>query len=291
MSSIPAAIPRLEEFLSAPADEVSKVAPATLILALSGTRRRAALSGFRPYSSNHLVQARAALFGSIQRLFHYGVRHIISVAVISANLTEYACSRQQFLDWIIWGIAGPESMADYTRSNWSVRLIGSESLPEFQPIAELLSTYTPSNTGYNLWWSVVGDPEAPLRALLTAARTSTATTRAEMVQVLYGNDIPPATMFISFGKPVVSHELLPPLLIGQMQCYWTQYPGYHLPDQTIRRIFYDYAYMRPTGGPERLHRYDRIDQQRNAWENQIVLGLGQRIGSFWYPFPIQASQG
>lgn len=275
--------PSLEEFLIAPTEDVAQVAPTSLILALSGTRRRAALAGTQPLSKEYRDQAREELIGSIELLFRYGVRNILAVAVVSGNLAEYASFREAFLQWVAWGMIGPETLADYHRHGWRVRLIGGEDLPELRPVATQLDAATAADGPQTLWWYVVDDPETPLRTLLAAARQHRATTRAEAMRALYGEEIDPATLFLSFGKPIISYELLPPLLLGQVHTYWMQYPGYHLPDIAVRRILYDYAYVRPTNGLDRGERYTDMSWQRDAWENQTILGVGQRLGGFWYP--------
>ncbi len=32
-----------------------------------------------------------------------------------------------------------------------------------------------------------------------------------------------------------------------------------------------------------MARYAEVPGQRDAWERNQILGLGQRLGSFWYP--------
>ena len=59
----------------------------------------------------------------------------------------------------------------------------------------------------------------------------------------------------------------------------------------LRRIFYDYAYLRSTWDANRSSRYDDLVQQRVAWETDIVIGLGRRMGGFWYPMADKFHEG
>ena len=82
--------------------------------------------------------------------------------------------------------------------------------------------------------------------------------------------------------------IIPPLLVGQLQCYWSQQPGYTLTEVQLRTILYDYAYLRTTWQEEKLERAKTALDHRQAWEEGPTLGLGMRLGSFWYPAPMQS---
>src|SRR5262249_39727047 len=146
---------------------------------------------------------------------------------------------------------------------------------------------TPDRWEHTLWWTVTPSDDAPWDAVLSAG----ARTRAEAIRALYGEDIPLATMFISFGKPIVIYDLIPPLLVDRLQCYWIMRPGYRLDEPMLRHILYDYAYTRKTGsGPSWSERYANLGIQRGAWSTQAVLGVGQRMGPFWYPVPFPQAE-
>jgi len=81
-------------------------------------------------------------------------------------------------------------------------------------------------------------------------------------------------------------DLLPPALMGQVQCYWSQQPGYTLTETQLRTILYDYAYLRHTWQKEKLERAKEALVHRQAWEEGPILGLGIRLGPFWYPAPM-----
>ena len=112
-----------------------------------------------------------------------------------------------------------------------------------------------------------------------------ACTRAEAIHALYGEDVPLITLYLAFGKPTISADLLPPLLAGPVQCYWTQRPGYQLTTDELRLVLFDNAFLRKTWREDKTGRAEQAMATRAAWEQGPILGLGMRIGPFWYPRP------
>lgn len=288
----PKSIPTLEEFLAAPDAQVAAVAPETLIFAVGGTRRAAALAGISPQSDDYARWSRTQMMTCIATFFRLGVRHLFTTAIRPGQLAETGRYRERLLHWVDWGLAGSEALAEYARHKWRVHLLGTESLPELQSAAERVQVMTQDYHEHTLWWYVVPDREAPWQSLLTAVQCMQSPTRADLIRAMYGEDVPLATMYVGFGKPMVAPDILPPILAGEIQCYWPQRPGYTLDEALIRRIFYDYAYLRPTWRADRAGRYDDLDAQRAAWETQAILGVGQKLGDFWYPgaFPAISTQ-
>jgi hypothetical protein len=281
--------PSLEEFLRAPVEQVAAVAPTSMFLAPGGTRREAVLAGISPHSEEYPRWSRARTIELVDRLFRLGVRHIFITALRSAPLSEVGHFRNRLLDWTAQGIAGTEALADYTCLGWRVRLVGVEDLPELNWAAERLCSATPASWKHTLWMYVSSTPDAHWSSILAAAQQTQARTRAEVVRALYGEDIPPATLCLSWGKPMISADLMPLIVADELQCYWTQRPGFAQGERTIREIFYDYAYTRRTWRQDKSARYADVLDYRNVWEHAPVLGVGQRVGAFWYP--IQAESG
>jgi hypothetical protein len=277
------AFPSLESFLTAPAEEVAQVAPATVIYAPGGTRRRAALAGIAPHSDAYVHWSREQMLASVGLFFRLGVRHLFMNVLRPPQLAEVGRYRERVLDWLAWGIAGPEALAAYARLGWRVRLLGTACLPELDAAAEQLRVATPAQSAQTLWFFVMPTPEAPWQWLQAACADTRPTTTAEAIRALYGEDLPLATMYFGFGKPLIAPDLLPPLIAGELQCYWTQRPGYEQDERLLRQIVYDYAYLRSTWTQDKEARYTDIRSQRERWEQPLVLGLGQRLGPFWYP--------
>lgn len=275
--------PLLEDFLAAPTEQIAAVAPATLIFAPGGTRRGAALAGIAPQSDEYARWSREQMIACAQRFFALGVRHLFMSIMRPRQLAEVGRYRERLLDWIDWGVAGPEALADYRRHGWRARLLGASSLPEIQPAAERLFEEASRQDAPTLWFYAVPEQDSTNQWLLDAMRHATTHQAGQLRQALYGEDIPPATLYIGFGKPILVPDLLPPLIAGEAQCYWLQQPGYAIDETTIRRIFYDCAYLRSTWSQDKSARYNDLETQRELWEQPAVLGLGRRVGAFWYP--------
>ena len=280
--------PTLDEFLSAPLEAVAKIAPATVVYGVGGTRRQAAFLGIEPWSDQYVRWARAHTIACADLIFRHGVRNLLVVAFTPDNLREIDQYRDQFFARAHWVLAGEEALADYERLGWRVRLLGAESVPELQPTAALLRSATPGEAEHTFYWNATPDVDAPWRQLLSASRRSGATTRAEAMRALYGEEIPPATLYLAFGKPMVSYQVIPPLLLGQLHCYWSQQPGYSLTARQLRTILYDYAYLRTTWRAAKTARANAAVADRQAWEEGPILGLGMQLGPFWYPAPMSS---
>lgn len=285
-SNLPEAIaepPAWETFRTASRSQIEAVAPSSVVLAVGGSRRAAALAGFAPHSGGYARFSRERMMAQIELLFAFGVRHIFTAAIRPGQLAETGPYRKQILQWADEGLAGDAALADYARLGWRVRLLGIEDVPELQATAARLIAATPEAFTQTVWWTVSSTTATPWEHLLAATSRTGARTQAEAIRALYGEDVPPVSMLLSFGKPMIVPDIVPPVLIGDMQAYWYQRPGYALDDLALRRIWYDYAYLRRTWRSNRDNRYDDIARHKSLWDNDIVLGLGRRVGDFWFP--------
>lgn len=280
--------PSLEAFLEAPIAAVRAVAPPTVIYGPGGTRRQAAMAGISPESDGYAAWSRERMAESIAALAHVGVRHIVVNLLRPAQMAEVGRYRDRLLAWLAEGLAGDDALAEWCRRGWRARLIGLEQLPELRAAAERLAAATASASGPSVWWYLCPTAATPWEGILAAAQRG-ARSQEEAISALYGEAIPPATLYLAFGKPLIAYDIIPPLLAGELQCYWTQRPGFSLNEPTLRQILYDYAYLRRTWQPAKQERYAALSSQRELWEHGPVLGLGARVGPFWYPRGVHAS--
>jgi hypothetical protein len=220
------------------------------------------------------------------------VQHIVSCAVEAHDETGQGADHG-VLAWVQQTTIGPQALAAYQRWGCRVRLVGAESLPALSSLAQRLRTTTPDNGSATLWWSLTSTSDALWSMVADAARRAQNTTQAGLIQALYGEDIPAATMLLGVGQPVAP-GFVALLLADEMQCYWAQRPGLTFDERLLRCIFYDYAYLRPTRtDADRTWRYALVEQQRAIWETDAVLGVGQHQGGFWCPahFPATDTEG
>jgi hypothetical protein len=271
---------------------VRTIAPATLILTNNGTRRRAALAGISAASREYAVWTRQQMLACLDLIFSHGVQHIFTPVMTEYNFDETTAGyREQLVAWIDWGIAGVDALADYNRRGWQARLLGAEFLPELAATADRLREQTAHNEhGPCLWFMALPHPEASWEQVLRLAGEKGLTSRQALIREIYGQDVPLATLYLGSGKPQVFPSIVPPLLMGRVDCYWRQHLGYDLDAATLRAILYDYAYLRNTWQEDKTGRAEQVLRFRTAWENPPVIGAGVRLGPFWYPAPIDAVQ-
>jgi hypothetical protein len=274
--------PALAEFLAAPDEVVAAVMPATVVFASGGTRRSAALSGIPSHSDDYARHQRERMVACFDRFFRLGVRNLVTCVVRPGQFDEVGRYRDKLLRWIDWGIGGPEALADYARFGWRVRLSGVEAVPELRELGERLIAATPPTWQHTLWLYGAADRGSLWEQTLAVAHATKARNQTELIRALLGEEIPTAGLWIGFGKPMMTQDIVPLALIGETQCYWMQRPGYDIDESMIRRIVYDCVYRRQTWRKDKSTRYADIEQTRSIWESPRVLGIGRRAGGFWY---------
>jgi hypothetical protein len=257
--------------------------PPTVVFASGGTRRSAALSGISSESDDYARRSRERMVDCFDRFFRLGVRHVFSSILRPGQLGEVGRYREQLYNWIDWGMTGPEALADYATLGWRVRLSGLDAVPELRELNERLVAATPSTWQRTLWLYAAPTRGSLWEQTLAAAHATKARTQTELIRALLGEDVPTAGIWIGFGKPMFTEDIIPLVMVGETQCYWTQRPGYDLDEPGIRRIVYDYAYRRQTWQEDKSTRYADIEQTRSIWESPQILGVGKRTGGFWYP--------
>ncbi len=280
-------IPSLEEFLAAPTEQVAQVAPTSMIYWVGGSRRSAALAGIATGGQEYAKWSLEHLIRSVNLIFDHGVQDLIMPMLSPNNFGEKTPDYEEHLwYWLTQVLAGPKAIARYRDFGWRMRFIYEEHLPEIQETnARLRADQMPPGTP-TFWAIVVPKANLSLRWMLdklSEAKTKIKTTE-EAIRFLYGEDITPATLCLGFGKIVVSPYALPPFLLGVLNCYWSQRPGWDgLTQDLLRTVFYDYAYLRSTWRQDKTGRAEQSLRHRAAWEEGPVIGVGMHLGPFWYP--------
>ncbi len=278
--------PTEDQFLIAPAEVVASVAPKSMVVAPGGTRREAVMAGINPNSDDFAKFMFGRMSSQFDMMFRNGVRHLFSGTITPNQWNEVGPYRHKLIGWVASYLASDEALETYNRNGWKVRLTGWQTVPEFQPVAERLERETPREGTRSLWWWTAPTYESIWEQLLAAAHRTGARTRDELIRAFYGEDVPLISLYLGFGKPEVSPVHLPPILAGQVQCYWTMRPGYSLDEVEFRKILYDYAYLRPTWKADKTGRAENAVAHRDMWLQGPTLGLGMRLGEdFWYPAP------
>lgn len=278
--------PSLEDFLSSPIELVRPYAPPTMIYSVSGTRRKSALAGISAHGDDYTKWTGEQMIKSLSIVFNHGVRHILMPMLTPSQFNEQTPFYREFLwQWLDEGLRKPDTISSYQRLKIHAHIPFIEYLPSLQDAEATLSSQTNyGDAEHNLWIFIVPEHNVLWRwALEKLQKQNLSVTPDDAIRIIYGVDIPPATLYLDFGKPVVSPDLLPPFLVGKLECYWTQRPGYSLDEEQFRRILYDHAYVRKTWRKDKTGRAEQAIKYREAWEKGPTIGLGTRLGPFWYP--------
>lgn len=277
--------PSQNDFINSPVEVIRNEAPKTFIYAASGTRRAAALAGIPAAGEAFAQWTQGQLFDRVEMIFDHGVEHLCMPMLGPSQFEETTGEyREHLWRWFREGLAGSMAIKHYRKKGWRVRIAFSDYMPELKESGQRLIRETPQKSAKTLWCFVIPTFEQTWEWVLDATQKAKASNYAGAIRALYGDDIPSATMYLSTGKPLISTLQLPPLLISEVaQCYWSQRPGYSLTQRQFRQMIYDSAYARKTWKKDKSGRAEEILANRQIWENGSIFGLGERMGSFWYP--------
>jgi hypothetical protein len=219
--------------------------------------------------------------------FSHGVHHIITHAIIPSQYQEVTKGyRDKLITWVEWNLSNPDAITDFQRKGVRVCLLGAEYLPELLPLADTMQNIPAPADAPTIWFTVTPTEATPWEALLDAIHRSGAQTQEEAIKAQFGEPIPPASLYIGSGKPGIFPAVVPPLLMGKMQCYWSQRPGFITDIKTVKAILYDFAFARKTWTKDKTGRAEKVLENKEIWEEAPILGLGLRLGPFWYPTPV-----
>lgn len=275
--------PTREEFLAWPLTDIRAVAPASLFYAPGGSRRSAVFHGIQPWTSAYFEWGFTETLKCVRTIFEHGVRHIFLPLYMSGHIREYEGSDRHLVQLVLDYIANSDRVAEYRAQGWRVRLLNVGGAPVLAEAAQALAHATGDSGTQTLWLMTSESADVQWEMILALAKDPAIQRRADVVKALYGEEIPPISLYLGFGKPMVNAELFPPLLLDEVQCYWSQQAGYSLSDVQFRKILYDYAYTRQTWRQDKTTRAASAAQDQTLWESEFLLGLGRRVGAFWYP--------
>lgn len=278
-------VPDLDAFLTAPHQTVAAVAPQTIIFAPAGSKRLAVIEQIPvEHYSEWVMQELSRM---LPMFFQLGVRNVLLPTLGPKQFLEPVTGYQdQILHWVVQFSLGAALTRAAFEHGFRVRLIGpaTRSVPVLGEAANQLLEQHPDRDLPVLWLYVVQSDEEPWMEVIKAAQRTNATTRGELVQALYEEEIPSATVLIGSGRPILHTRIMPPLLFdSDLQCYWTRCAGVRITEEMIRRVIYDATFSRNTYTEARATRYRHANKLRQHWEGQSIMGIGQNMFGFWVP--------
>jgi hypothetical protein len=275
-----------EAFEKAPREFVARFVPQTVIYSMGGTRRAAALA--RVPSDQYAAWSYERTIECCSLLFAHGVKHLVAPVLIQTAWREKTPDyREKLMHWMQHFLAGDAAIERYQKLGWRVRVVADMRVPEFREMADRLRDGTVGQSAPVLWFVFAPDVSLVWEVLLSTMQNANARTQSEAVRAVFGEDVPPAGMFLSWGKPMLGADFFPFLLLDQYtHCYWLQRPGYSLTESELRKIVFDCAITRSTWREDKSGRAQSALAQPSLWEQAPTVGLGTRVGPFWYPAPI-----
>lgn len=276
-------IPTLEEFLAAPLETVAAVAPRSMVYAPGGTRRSATFAGVEPWSEEYLHRGEDGVTACLDIIFQHGVQHVFMPAVMVGHANEVDDIEQQLIKQMSAFIGDPYLLNLTNKYGWRLRIAPSAYSEVLRPLCEYLESNSPSSASRTWWLTITPSYDSWWSTLFKLAESGKVTSRTDAIVALFGENIPPITLCLAFGKPMISPDLFPPLLMDNVHCYWSQQAGLTLTTQQLRKVLYDYAFLRQTWQKDKTARAKQASAYQEMWEREMILGLGQRLGPFWYP--------
>jgi hypothetical protein len=280
-----------EEFLAAPVEIIAAVAPRSMVYAPGGTRRSATFAGIKPWSEEYIRVGQEEYMACLEIIFRYGVENVFMPTLMATHTSEVGTTQADAIEQrLILPMArlatNARLLAACREHGWRLRIAPSAYHASLQPYLEILEKNTPTNAKHTWWMTFTPSHESWWSHLFAVVNANGVATRGDAIRVLYGEEIPPISLCISFGKLTVSPDLFPPLLMDTIHCYWSQQVGSSLTDAQFRHILYDYAFLRQTWQQDKIARAKEAEIHREIWQRDVLVGLGQRLGPFWYPrFP------
>lgn len=280
----------IQEFLDYPIERIRPLAPETVAYAASGTRRSAVRAGISLRDDDYARWNHVQMIRSCEIIFDHGVKDIITILATPDQFREHGFYGERLLHWIEWGVVSSQAREEFAKRGWNVRIISDPSVPRLLELDTVLRTQNDGSNVHTLWCVAINDVAAQWSNVLQSVIDARATTHEDAICAAYHANLAPVDLFLGFGKPIVADPLVPPLLAGDMNCYWSQKPGYSLDNKEWRSILYDYRYQRPVHEIDRQRRAEQVVNGRDDWDQTAILGLGEREGSYWRPVDLRSQR-
>ena len=178
-------------------------------------------------------------------------------------------------------------MSDYARLGWQVRLIGAESWPELLPAAQRLCELPMRENGPTVWFTVASHAETRWDVDF---RCRSARRRFQRAKKQFVRSMARIFHWQRCSSVLESHRSL------RRSCrpfWWVIYSatGASIWDMTwtsvpCARYCMTLRTYGKTWRTDKSGRAEQVHNYQSAWDDPPVIGLGMRLGPFWYPVPV-----
>ena len=297
---------KIETFLNLPTEEVAQIVqeagPKVCVFPINGTRRWFMIEHPDAMDEN-LTKSYSDIVGQryielYQLFFDHGITTLLS-PIFGADLMERG---EQYVQAVTAGMARltqhPDFLEFYETYQVRVRFYGDyqrqlENTP-YAYLVELFEEITQQTKNYDqnrLFFGVFASDATECIAELSIryyTRQQRVPNRRTVIELYYGEYVPPVDLFIGFDK--FSAFDMPLLAIGQEDLYFTVAPSPYLTEQQLRELLYDHLYTRPEEETDYAEltaddrHFMREFYQANI-NNTQGIGVRQKHGGFWIPLP------
>lgn len=292
-----------ERFLQLPVEEVAALVEASgqkvVVFPVNGTRRWFMLEHADKIGSDFFEAYMNESIGNHVQLcsmmFDHGI-HTLLVPVFGRELMrrgdEY--TKRVGVDGLIRTATDRNYRDFFEKYKVRVRfygdyrdvLKGAEFESALGALYEVMDA-TRDNASFNLFFGVFADEATETIARLSVEHYlahGAVPDRAALIRKYYGEDLPPASLFIGFDK--FSAFDMPLLATGEEDLYFSVSPSPYITERQLRAILYDHLYVRRAPEPD----YTKMDADELDWLRQyyrankdLAFGVGRLKFNLWIP--------
>ena len=293
----------LERFLALPTEEVAALVRASgqkvCVFPVNGTRRWFMLEHAGEIRNDFFeAYMQASIRNHVElcsMLFEHGI-DIILAPVFGRELMrrgdEY--TQRVGIDGLVRTATDPHYRQFFERYDVKVRFYGDyRDVLVGTPYEYALSSMhevteaTKHNTKFRLFFGVFADEATETISRLSVEHylaQGSIPDKGTLVRRYYGEDLPPASMFIGFDKFSVFD--MPLLATGEEDLYFSFSPSPYMTQHQLRAILYDHLYVRPTPEPD----YTKLTENKLNWlreyyrkNRDYAFGVGKLRFNLWIP--------
>ena len=290
----------LERFLQLPTEELAALVRATgpkvCVFPFNGTRRWFLLehsnSSQRELGKIYAQETANGYIRIYRMLFEHGIETVVA-PVFGKDILERGEEYMRAIGEHITLVADhPEFISFYRDYDARVQFYGDyrkEFGPRYQHIIQSFDNVielTRLHGKHRLFYGVFADEATQAIAELSIQYYQThkrPPSRAELIQMYYGEPIEKADLFIGFEKFTVFDY--PMLNSGVESLYFTVAPSLYMTQTLLRKILFDHMYLRPLPEPD-YHKLspDELAAMQRAYREgrENVFGVGEVEGGIWY---------
>ncbi len=288
--------------------EIARERVKTVVFAAGGTVRWLILNYLdgwpadMSYWQGYLKHGGQRFVEIVRTFFDHGVHTLFTHAIVPGQLEGKGIGYMPLA--LTSGMerlaASPEFLRFYEEYKVRVRFFGNyrqalegsqyeSALARFDEVAERTRT----NDRHRLFWGFNSERDqiTPIFDLAVQYYRDhgRAPSREEVIELYYGEPVEPVDIFVSFNRPRTA-ALMPPLLEGRADLYFTVGLSFDFSQPQLRSILYDHLYARKGWHRDYSELSDRAFAEMQAFYrlNQgNVVGIGRRYqpGNIWHPMP------